>query len=50
MQQSAFTGALLLEEREMDAAVGAEVEEMRMTGKIVLVAVLKNKQTAGLEQ
>ena len=50
MQQSAFTGALLLEEREVDAAVGAEVEEMRMAGEIVLVAVLKNKQTAILEQ
>ena len=34
----------------MDAAVGAEVEEMRMTGEIVLVAVLEDEQSTGFEQ
>ena len=41
---------LVLEEREVYAAVCAEIKEVRVAGEIVLVAVLKNKQTTLLQQ
>ena len=42
--------ALLLEEGEVDAAVGSMLDEARMLGKIVGLAVLQHEEAALLEQ
>ncbi len=38
----------LLEEGEVDAAVGAVLEEAGMLGEVVLLAVLEDEEAAGL--
>lgn len=40
----------LLEEGEVDAAVGAVLDEAGMLGEVVLLAVLEDKETVGLEE
>ena len=40
----------LLEEGEVDAAIGAVLDEAGMMGEVVLLAVLKDKEAVGLEK
>ena len=48
LAESSLSDESLLEEGEVDAAVGAVLDEAGMLGEVVLLAVLEDEEAAGL--